>query len=98
AARLKNEFSRRSTDGLEVGTFSPAVLDPVAHAAWNRQQPVEVEIDPRSCFLRDLVLDGQVEVVGTELEGTKGTLVHGQHGSPHVLDIVQEDSRQRDVT
>src|SRR4029078_10429330 len=57
----------------------------------------EVEAAPGSGFLRDLVLDRQVEVVRAVFERAKRLLVLRQHGGPDVLDVVEEDAAERDV-
>src|SRR5439155_8226595 len=73
------------------------VLDRVAEPAGDLEQPLEVEVDPRSRLLRDLVLDRQVEIVCPVVEGAKGILVLRQDGRPDVLDVVEEDAAERDV-
>src|SRR5260370_19075600 len=54
--------------------LGPAVLDLVAELSWDRQQRVEVEVDPRACLLGDLVLDRQVGVVGAAVHRAGGAL------------------------
>src|SRR5690349_20960674 len=78
------------------GPFGAAVLDLVAEPPRDREQALEVEVDRRARFLRDLVLDRQVEVVGAEIERAEGLLVLGQHRGADVLDVVEEDPRERD--
>src|SRR5829696_8764526 len=78
------------------GPLGAAVLHPVAQPPRNREQPLEVELDPRPRFLGDLVLDGQVEVVGAVVESPKRILVLRQHGRAHVLHVVEEDPGERD--
>ena len=58
--------------------------------------PCEVELDRRARLLRHLVLDREVEVVGAVVERAERVLVLRQHGRAHVLDVVEEDPRERD--
>ena len=44
------------------------VLDGVAERPRDPQKPLQVEVDSRSRLLRDLVLDRQVEIVGSVVE------------------------------
>src|ERR671930_1861106 len=93
ATRNRGSSSFAGQNGRPLG---PAVLDLVAHRARNREQAFEVEVDPRSRLLRDLVLDREVEVVGAVVERAEGVLVLGQHRRPDVLDVVEEDPAQPD--
>src|SRR6185437_3180345 len=93
---------RRRRDRLaraaeRLGALGVAILDRVAEAARDGQERVQVEVDRRARLLRDLVLDGQVEVVGAVLERTERLLVLRQHRRADVLDVVEEDAAQRDV-
>src|SRR5690606_9205253 len=97
-ARKSDRSTGGSGGGREVGTFGVPVLHTVPHRPCRSQQTFEVEIDGRTGLLRYLVLDGKVEVVGTEIEGAERIFIEGEHRRTHVLHIVKEDSRQRDVS
>src|SRR6266511_1092980 len=72
-------------------SFGAAVLHRVAERARDREQTLQVEVDPGPGLLRHLVLDRQVEVVGPVVEGAKGLFVLREHRGADVLDVVQED-------
>src|SRR5439155_24304587 len=83
--------------GYQGGPLGAAVLDRIAEVTRDREQPLEVEVDPRTGLLRHLVLDRQVEVVGAVVEGAERVLVLRQDRGADVLDVVEEDPRERDV-
>src|SRR4051794_624826 len=72
------------------------VLDLVAEAPRDAEQGVEVEVDASPGLLRDLVLDGEVEIVGAVVERAERALVLRQHRRADVLHVVEEDARERD--
>src|SRR5438874_522547 len=89
--------ARSARRGHRRGPLGPAVLNGVAERARDRQQTVQVEVDPSAGLLRHLVLDRQVEIVGAVVEGPERVLVLRQHRGANVRDVVEEDPRKRDV-
>src|SRR5881227_1506834 len=93
---------RAATEACELGAeesgpLGAAVFERVAERTRNLEQRVEIEIYPGARLLRHLVLDRKVEVVRTVVERLEGVLVLGQDRRSHVLDVVEEHPRQRDV-
>src|SRR6185369_4627570 len=89
-------FLEMARDVGELGQVPELRFIP-AESARDREQALEVEVDCRARLLGDLVLDGQVEVVGAVLERTERVLVLGQHRGADVTHVVEEDPRERHV-
>src|SRR5919108_4131087 len=92
-ASITEASLRAGERGRSLGA---AVLDLVSEPPRYREQPLQIKVDSRPGFLRDLVLDRKVEVVGAVVERAEGLLVLRQHRRADVLHVVEEDPRQRD--
>jgi hypothetical protein len=68
-----------------------------AEGAGDGEDAVEVEADGGAGHLGDLVLDGEVEVVGAVEEAFEGALVLGEDGGADAGDIVEIDAAEGEV-
>ena len=59
------------------------------------QYPFKVQTDGRSCLLRYLVFNWEIEVIRTIVQSPQGLLILSQDGSTNPRDIVEIDPAQR---
>src|SRR5258708_6125662 len=68
-----------------------------AEVAGDVEELVEVEADGGAGLLRDLVLDGQIEVVRAVEQAFERALVLREDGGADTRDVVEEDAAEGEV-